>query len=355
MKILFISSNITHNKNGGSVCSKRNLETLQKIVGNNNVKIITLLPFSAKRVSFSNLIRTVINSLFLRINGTTCHVVKEIISTINKEKITYVFIDSSLNGYVAKRIKIHTSAQTISFFHNCEFKMILEQVKGKNYWAVPRLYSVYFNERLTCKYSNKVIVLNQRDKDLIERYYRKKADYIIPISLPDKINNNEVGSKKITNYKKALFIGSYFFGNIEGLQIFIKEVLPYVSVELTIVGNGMSALQNSTPKIRIFDNVEDLMPFYLNADFVIAPIISGGGMKVKIAEAMMYGKIIIGTDEAFQGYYNIPNSYICNTPQQFIDIINSITGKNYHRNTRELFLKKYSLQATLAEFAKIIK
>jgi len=35
---------------------------------------------------------------------------------------------------------------------------------------------------------------------------------------------------------------------------------------------------------------------------VILPIISGSGMKTKTAEALMYGKSIIGIKEAFEGY-----------------------------------------------------
>lgn len=35
---------------------------------------------------------------------------------------------------------------------------------------------------------------------------------------------------------------------------------------------------------------------------MVMPIFSGSGMKVKTAEALMYGKFLIGTKEAFEGY-----------------------------------------------------
>lgn len=42
--------------------------------------------------------------------------------------------------------------------------------------------------------------------------------------------------------------------------------------------------------------------YIYNADFLIAPIFEGSGMKLKTAEALMYGKTVFGTTEAFEGY-----------------------------------------------------
>ncbi|HSF13623.1 MAG TPA: glycosyltransferase, partial [Erythrobacter sp.] len=48
--------------------------------------------------------------------------------------------------------------------------------------------------------------------------------------------------------------------------------------------------------------VDDLSPWYAGAALVIAPILSGSGMKTKVAEALMHGKRVAGTSEAFVGY-----------------------------------------------------
>ena len=93
--------------------------------------------------------------------------------------------------------------------------------------------------------------------------------------------------------KKGLFVGSFFFGNVQGLELFIREVLPHVDMQLVVVGRGMNRLKNNNPKVIIYDGVDSIDSFYADADFVIAPIISGGGMKVKIA----------GGYDAWQDYY----------------------------------------------------
>ena len=78
-------------------------------------------------------------------------------------------------------------------------------------------------------------------------------------------------------------------------------------------------------------------------------------MKVKMAEAMAYGKIAIGSDESYEGYsQNIPASYWnhyffrANTPREYVDAINelkNISGlSKYHSEVREIFEGYYSEQ-----------
>ena len=81
----------------------------------------------------------------------------------------------------------------------------------------------------------------------------------------------------------------------------------------------------NTANIEIYSNVPDLNPFFDDADFVVLPILSGSGMKVKTAESLMNGKFIIGTDEAFRGYDITEKvGVICNSAQEFIVAINNL-------------------------------
>ena len=61
-------------------------------------------------------------------------------------------------------------------------------------------------------------------------------------------------------------------------------------------------LIDNSKNVEIHDSVDDLSVFYERANIVVCPLFYGGGMKVKVAEALMYGKKIIGTELAFFGY-----------------------------------------------------
>lgn len=357
-KILFISSNIGKEHTGASVCSMRNYQICKTVFGEKNLTIFSLSSFSIAGNSIPKKVLKLFNAIINLIrgysNGSNKKIEREICNIIKDDQIHYVFVDSSLNGTLIKKIKSETSAYVLAFFHNCEKYMIKGETKSGNYLSGIRFLSVCSNERKTCDFADKIIALNQRDSRLIEAEYKRKADLLLPISLVDSVDEEKIISRHINARKKGLFVGSYFFGNIEGLSFFIHQVLPFVEMELIIVGRGMSKLKIDNPNIIIYDGVEDIASFYFNADFVIAPIISGGGMKVKIAEAMMYGKIIIGTHEAFEGYDQIPHSYICKTPTDFIEAINNLDGYSYNLDVRKYFLNRYETSTLINDFVNMI-
>jgi tetrahydromethanopterin S-methyltransferase subunit H len=66
-------------------------------------------------------------------------------------------------------------------------------------------------------------------------------------------------------------------------------------------------------------------------------------MKTKVIEAMSYGKSIIGTDEAFQGI-ECDFSRIgakCNTAEEFIKAIESLSDNLFNPYTYQVFSDKY--------------
>lgn len=82
-------------------------------------------------------------------------------------------------------------------------------------------------------------------------------------------------------------------------------------------------------------------------------------MKVKTCEALMYGKTILGTTESFVGYelnYDKVGA-ICNTKEEFIETINNycaIKRMKFNNYNRKCFIEKYSFQATLVKFEKLL-
>ena len=96
--------------------------------------------------------------------------------------------------------------------------------------------------------------------------------------------------------------------------------------------------------------VKDLSKYYLSADAIVAPIFKGAGMKVKVAEAYMYGKYIFGTNEAFEGYILTPSTFVCNTKTEFIESLNLFfSNKARSKNSAEnrlVFQENYSSETS---------
>ena len=96
--------------------------------------------------------------------------------------------------------------------------------------------------------------------------------------------------------------------NPEGALWFVNEVLPRIKcnirdIKFYIVGKDpiekLKAL--SDPNVIVTGFVEDLDPYYQMADIVVIPVLHGGGVKLKLLEAMGYNKTVVSTSQGARG------------------------------------------------------
>jgi hypothetical protein len=317
--ILFICNKDVYDKNsGGGQCSNRNFLALCDFFTKKNVEIFNLYEnYTVKKILKR------LNFLFFRWFGLSKDNEYAILNRI--ANVNFVWIEFSRFGKIAKLIKQkYPSKKVITFFHNCE----CEYAKYEYPHNLIRQCVLKKNEEWACKYSDKIIVLNERDKFLIQKIYNRTVDSVIPISFSDK--SIYFSKEKTSGIPMALFLGSNFYANIHGIKWFIEKVLPFVNIELKIIGNNMNnANLPKSNKLEIIGYVENLDEIMQNADFMIFPIFKGSGMKVKTCEALMHGKNIIGTRESFQGY-DVDFEKVganCETAEEFITAINEFPKK----------------------------
>ena len=90
-----------------------------------------------------------------------------------------------------------------------------------------------------------------------------------------------------------------------------------------------------------------------------APIFDGSGMKTKVAEALMYGKKVVGTPEAFSGYEDIVKKagWVCTTAVDFVAAISraqSLAAQSLDLDLRSIYVAKYSFEAAKLRLANIL-
>lgn len=203
------------------------------------------------------------------------------------------------------------------------------------------------NERDIVKYSDKLLLLNNRESNMLKKYYNRNADLILPVYFVDTANITKVIDDGIYH---ILFVGGALPANINGIQWFIKNVLPQLqgNLCLDVVGNSMERLNkihNIDKRVNVIGRVDALDEYYNNANLAIGPIFEGDGMKTKTAEALMYGKYFVGTDEALCGYEGL-DDYRCNSASEFIDTINNMIQKHtpkYSTEMRKIFDNNHSV------------
>ena len=361
-KILYITFANEESATGGGQCAGRNLESIQCLLGKENVVDYILSP--KKDRSLIERLSRFVGVIKGYMGGLTDEHVANIMKMIDDGGFTDVFIDNSQLGSLAKLIRSRRSdIRIFTFFHNIEQDYMRSvTVESGDYKHAFWIRGGAINEKDACRYSDCVIALNRKDSLRMAERYSREADAVIPITMKD--NYHDISQEQLIpcskgGTKEVFFLGSYFPGNVKGLKWFCEEVLPEVDIHFTIAGAGMDAFAKDitlTDKITLYSFVDDLTSLYENADFVLLPIISGGGMKVKTAESLKYGKFLIGTPEAFEGYdINDEIASVCTSKEEFIRQINAFCRPyKYNMASRELFKKNHSFDVSLETFKNIL-
>jgi len=361
-KMLFIrykkSKNILE---GGEQCSQKNYNIFSKILGKENISTYYIHDENITKSIFSKFmgIYWMFKHYFF---GITVKRVNEILEL--SSNFDYVFIDRSIFGIIAKKLRQKGyKGRIITFFHNIEKIYFASTIKKWVPWRSFVLKCADANDRYSCLYSDKIIVLNKRDEQELFNRYRRKADVLIPIAFKDNYNQEKYPDGITQSKPKCLFFGAYFPPNNEGILWFIRNVYPFVNISLMIIGKGMVQLKKnySIPEtIEVLSDVPDLKPYLEDADLIILPIFSGSGMKVKTCESLMYGKNILATAEAFEGYevdYDKVGGF-CHNKEEFIEKINDFARNPrpvFNQYARRQFLTNYSEEAVVGKFEEIFE
>ena len=98
---------------------------------------------------------------------------------------------------------------------------------------------------------------------------------------------------------RLLFVGNLTYApNLEAAKALVSEILPRVRVKhpqatLDLVGPHAGALADAPAAVRIAGRVADLRSWYEGADVVLAPLWHGGGTRIKVLEALAYGRPVV--------------------------------------------------------------
>jgi hypothetical protein len=108
--------------------------------------------------------------------------------------------------------------------------------------------------------------------------------------------------------ERLLFVGSRTAPNTDGLKWFLETVWPQVvaaspATRLDVVGTvSADFVSNRVPDgVRLHGLVPDLAPFYRRAGIVVSPLRFGSGLKIKLVEALAWGKPTVASPVTLQG------------------------------------------------------
>jgi glycosyltransferase involved in cell wall biosynthesis len=299
-----------------------------------------------------NLPETLKSIYYGHIDGLNKKNIEFALNIICSQEVKQVFVDGSNLGAFVKALKQSIpNVEITTFFHNVEARFFWGSLCDRK---TPRAAAVFLAnflaEQKAVKYSDKLICLTERDSKVLMKIYGIGATHIAPMVLEDKHLELTEFTECNTPEQFAIFVGGNFYANREGVAWFVKEIIPLTELRLFIIGRGFESLKAELEvrdRVTVVGSVDNLADWYHRAKFVIAPIFDGSGMKTKVAEALMYGKKIIGSSEAFIGYENIIGKagWVCNSPTDFVDAIAEAKvkiTKSFDQELRNIYEQYYS-------------
>ena len=294
------------------------------------------------------------------VDGVDAAFIAELLARIAADGITQLFVDGSNFGAAVAAVKrACPHVRIVTFFHNVEARFFWGSLRlRRNLKALGVLAANYVAERKAVRASDVLVCLSERDSAGLRRLYGRGADAIAPIVLQDMAASGPVAIPLATQ-GYLLFVGGGFYANIAGIRWFARAVAPRLDRDVMVVGRGMDELADAfaaIPNVTLVGAVDDLAPWYAGAALVIAPIFDGSGMKTKVAEALMFGKHVAGTTEAFSGY--APDVVAANLPCADADAFVAGVGRaNYPAwdpAMRALYERDHSPDAARARLAAVL-
>jgi glycosyltransferase involved in cell wall biosynthesis len=141
---------------------------------------------------------------------------------------------------------------------------------------------------------------------------------------------------------RCIFVGSHSDHNIDGLKWFLDEVWPLIlkikpTASLHIYGTINSAINESYENVIFKGRVQDLCNGYNEAEVCIIPLRVGSGLKIKLIEALSYGRACVSTSMGIQGLNNLADKavIVADSENDFADAVCTILSDNEKRRNME--------------------
>lgn len=300
-------------------------------------------------------------------------VTSALVKLLQQNTYDYIQVEGTFVAFYVDEIRKYTNCPILIRAHNIEY-VIWERLS--------------LNEKNPLKkwfYKN----LSKRLKSFEKKYYNK-ADGIAAITEQDKLRLLGMGvNTPISVIPVGMMLGKYdkeydviekpnsifslsaldWAPNIEGLHWFFNEVwdelhLQNPEIEFHIAGKSTPEWLMKLQKKNVFVHgfVDDAELFKKSYQLMLVPLLSGGGMRVKIIEGLAAHKCIISTSVGAEGveYTNGHDMVIADEPKEWVRLIqnylaNEKERKEIEKNAVLLAHLKYENKAVTSKYISFFK
>jgi len=207
------------------------------------------------------------------------------------------------------------------------------------------------------KRADVTFVTSERERlDILARNMNLRVEIV-----PNGVDSEALQPLPVSDFRELLFVGSLsYLPNTDGVLFFAREVMPelhrrFPDLRWVIVGKkAPTAVQSlhDVNGVQVVGEVPDLEPYYRRCAVSVVPLRAGSGTRLKILEAMAWGRPVVSTALGCEGLdvKDRQHLLIADRPHELAKAIGELltTPGLYNsiaRSARSLVEKKYSWTA----------
>jgi glycosyltransferase involved in cell wall biosynthesis len=219
-------------------------------------------------------------------------------------------------------------------------------------------------ESKACQRAQVVLAVSEQDKQALQLLTGQHVPVeIVPITV-DAEHFAPIWEARDPAADRLLTIGTMFWmPNSEGVMWWLREGYHQLramcpGLVYDIVGarppRALQALAQQYAGARIHGYVADAVPFWTHASALAVPLLSGGGVRVKILESMAMGVPVVSTSIGCEGLDVRDGEHllVADTPADFAHACAKVLrdkdlSLRLARNARRLILERYDAKVAL--------
>lgn len=259
---------------------------------------------------------------------------EKLVSILKKEKFDIIQLETLYLAPYVKAIRQHSDARIVMRAHNVEHE-IWERITKNTGSRLRKWYLQYLTRQLK-QYEidqfpsyDYLVTLTERDLHQFKAKGYKNGASAAPIGFDPSLYPVVPAQSGVR--MSLCFIGSLdWMPNREGLEWFLQQCWPLIhakwpQISFHVAGRNtpIDLLERKLPNVTIHGEIADATEFISRHDVMIVPLFSGSGMRVKIVEGMVMGKVVITTSVGKEGIpgENKTDFLVANDAHEFIEAL----------------------------------
>lgn len=303
-----------------------------------------------------------------RFNSKVLH--EKIKQFLQKNAVDVVILESLFMTPYINTFRDYSKAKIILRAHNIEH-LIWERHAANEKNPLKKIYLKHLSSRLKnyeLHAMNKVDAIAAISKT-DESYFKQHTS--VPVEfIPFVFDNKHPQEGTEIDATRLYFLGAMDWKpNLEAANWLLQNIVPLLKNELnkfqlTLGGFRMpeEILKMSHENFSAKGKVESPEIFISEFGTLLAPLFSGGGLKIKIIEAMSLGRLVVTTPVGAEGIgaENGQHLFICESKEDFIKTLKHISvhpeqARNVAKAGQDFLKKEFNRDSVKARLNALLK